>query len=105
MTDIKLGQSINGSLTATDPKLNQRYRGTDYSSYYDEYDLPGLDDFRQLKIEAKGLDRGYLELIDAATGAVVDSTNNFTGGRIEVIRTTLVVKQPRSLLRVPMLIT
>jgi hypothetical protein len=42
MANIPLGQSITGVFTADDPKIS------DYS--IDQYDLTGLDDYRQLTI-------------------------------------------------------
>lgn len=75
MTDITLGQSIAGALTATDLK------NTD-GNYYDEYNFTGLDSFRQLSIDLQRpsgtTGTTNIELINSATGAVVAA--NFLAG-------------------------
>ena len=68
MADIKLGQSIVASLNSND--LN--------GAYYSEYDLPGLDSFRQLNITVQSpagtTTSTTLALIDTATGSVLAQT-------------------------------
>jgi hypothetical protein len=49
MADIKLGQSIAGSLTSSDPKIADPTSLLNGSSY-DEYTVSGLDTFRQVSI-------------------------------------------------------
>ena len=66
MTDIKLGQSITGAFTADDPKISG------YS--IDQYDLTGLDDYRQLTIDLTCSNTStplLINLIDTKTGNVV----------------------------------
>ena len=61
MTDIALGQSIAGSLTAADPQIDGRF--------YDEYNL-NSDSFRQLliNINPSAEISPSIELINSATG-------------------------------------
>ena len=73
MADIKLGQSIVAALTSND--LN--------GAYYSEYDLPGLDSFRQLNITVQSpagtTTSTTLALIDTATGSVLAQTTQSEG--------------------------
>jgi Domain of unknown function (DUF4114) len=82
MADIKLGQSIVASLSSTD--LN--------GAYYSEYDLPGLDSFRQLNITVQspaGTNAGTtLALIDTATGSVLAQTIQAGAGTLTLNETT-----------------
>jgi hypothetical protein len=73
MTDIRLGQSIAGSIAATDPKLADltQFNGLNY----DEYNVSGLDTFRQVNFS---LDRPLsvtglagIRVVNTATGAVL----------------------------------
>jgi hypothetical protein len=51
MADITLGQSIAGSLTSSDPQTTQSPTNTTLSGlFYDDYDIKGVDGFRQLSI-------------------------------------------------------
>jgi Domain of unknown function (DUF4114) len=74
MTDIKLGQSIKGSLTAEDIQLN--------GFSYDEYNISNLDAFRYVKIT---LDRSTttgnatIQIVNADTGAVLNSMSADSG--------------------------
>jgi hypothetical protein len=74
MTEIKLGQTIAASLTSNDTK-NVDPTSPLNGTYYNEYDLSGLDSFRQLKITvqspAGNASNTILELIDAATGEII----------------------------------
>ena len=66
MANIGLGQTITGAFTAEDPKRSG------YS--FDEYDLTGLDDYRQLTIELTATNTTtplLINLIDTTTGNVV----------------------------------
>jgi Domain of unknown function (DUF4114) len=75
MADIKLGQSIAGSIATTDPKLSDP--GTVFNGLnYDEYNVSGLETFRQVNFS---LDRpfsttgfaGLIRVVNTATGAVL----------------------------------
>jgi hypothetical protein len=74
MADIKLGQSIVGALTSSDPKLN--------GSAYDEYNISGLDPFRKVKIS---LDRPsvagetIVQVIHSTTGDILNGAVSATG--------------------------
>jgi Domain of unknown function (DUF4114) len=74
MADIKLGQSIVGALTSSDPKLD--------GSAYDEYNISGLDAFRKVKIS---LDRPAMagettvQVIHSTTGDVLNGAGSSTG--------------------------
>lgn len=81
MADITLGQSIAGSLTSSDPQTTQNPTSTVLlGSFYDDYDIKGVDGFRQLNITTQG-SIASLQLINKATDAVVyqsspsDNTN------------------------------
>lgn len=74
MADIKLGQSIVGALTSSDPKLD--------GSAYDEYNISGLDAFRKVKIS---LDRPAtagettVQVIHSITGEILNGGVSSTG--------------------------
>jgi hypothetical protein len=74
MTDIKLGQSIAGSLTNTDLQIDG------YS--YDEYNISELDAFRYVTIT---LDRSStvgnvtIQVVNAVTGAVLNGMSSNSG--------------------------
>ena len=82
MADIKLGQSIVASLSSND--LN--------GAYYSEYDLPGLDSFRQLNITVQSpagtTTSTTLALIDTATGSVLAQTIQAGAGTLTLNETT-----------------
>jgi Domain of unknown function (DUF4114) len=82
MADIKLGQSIVASLSIND--LN--------GAYYSEYDLPGLDSFRQLNITVQSpagtTASTTLALIDTATGGVLAQTIQAGTGTLTLNETT-----------------
>jgi hypothetical protein len=65
MTDIALGQSIAGSTSTSNPTAVG-------GKFFDDYDIKGVDTFRQLKISST---RYQVQLINAATEAVVGSSN------------------------------
>jgi hypothetical protein len=73
MTEIKLGQSIAGSFTSTKDSVDNTNPLA--AAYFNEYDLPGLDGFRQfqitLQLPAGSTTSTKLELIDAATGDII----------------------------------
>ncbi len=74
MANIKLGQSIVGSLTSGDAKLD--------GSSYDEYNISGLDTFRQVKIS---LDRPenagntIVRVVNADTGIPLNGATSSSG--------------------------
>jgi Domain of unknown function (DUF4114) len=74
MTEIKLGQTIAASLTSNDTQSVDPTSPLN-GAYYNDYDLSGLDSFRQLKITvqrpAGANSSTMLELIDAATGEII----------------------------------
>ncbi len=75
MTDIKLGQSIAGSISVTDTPFSDSTSVLN-GLKYDEYNIAGLDTFRQVNIS---LDRpfsttgfeGLIRVVNTATGAVL----------------------------------
>lgn len=91
MTEIKLGQSITGSFTSNDLKRVDP-TSTLNGAYYEEYDLSGLDDFRQLNITlqsaAASTGGTSLELIDAATGATIAQSIQAVNGALTLPETT-----------------
>ena len=79
MTDIALGQSIAGSLTATDLNIG--------GQFYDEYNL-NIDSFRQLVINIAPSATAIeptIALIDSATDAIVFENNT---GQLTLMATT-----------------
>ncbi len=91
MTEIKLGQSIAGSFTSTDLKRVDS-TSTLNGAYYDEYDLSGLDDFRQLNITLQRATASsgstILEFIDAATGETIAQSIQAGVGTLVIPGTT-----------------
>jgi Domain of unknown function (DUF4114) len=89
MTEIKLGQTIAASLTSND---TQSVDPTSLlnGAYYNDYDLSGLDSFRQLKITvqrpAGANSSTMLELIDAATGEII--AHSMQAGTVSLAVTT-----------------
>jgi hypothetical protein len=88
MTEIKLGQSIAGSFTSTKDSVDNTNPLT--ATYFNEYNLPGLDGFRQFQITLQ-LPAGIttstkLELIDAATGDVI--AQSIQAGTVTLSETT-----------------
>ena len=81
MTDIKLGQSIVGSFTSTDPKIADPTSLLN-GDYYDEYTISGLDAFRQVNItlnSAPTNSTDLVQVINADTGAVLASSLGSSG--------------------------
>jgi hypothetical protein len=91
MTEIKLGQTIAASLISTDTK-NVDPTSLLNGAYYNEYDLSGVDSFRQLKITVQSLvsttSNTILELIDAATGDVMAQSIQAGAGTFSLSATT-----------------
>ncbi len=85
MANITLGQTITGAFTADDPK------SSGYS--LDQYDLTGLDDYRQLTIDLTCTNKStplLINLIDIKTGKVVAVNELVTGqGQISLSGTTV----------------
>jgi hypothetical protein len=74
MTDIKLGQSIAGSLTSIDPKLN--------GSPYDEYNIAELDPFQKIKISLYRpslAGETTVQVIHSITGEILNGAVSSTG--------------------------
>jgi hypothetical protein len=74
MTDIKLGQSIAGSLTGDDLQLN--------GSSYDEYNISDLEAFRYVKItldRSSAIGNATIQVVNSVTGAVLNSTSSDLG--------------------------
>jgi Domain of unknown function (DUF4114) len=74
MADIKLGQSIVGSLASSDAKLN--------GSSYDEYNISGLDTFRQVKISLNrpsNAGNTIVKVVNAETGVVLNGATSSSG--------------------------
>jgi Domain of unknown function (DUF4114) len=91
MTEIKLGQSISASFTTSNTQsveLTNSLTG----AYYNEYDLPGLDGFRQLNITVQRptgtIDSTILESIDVATGDVIAQSIQAGAGTFSLLVTT-----------------
>jgi hypothetical protein len=91
MTDIKLGQTIAGSFS------NTTVQSVDATSplngaYYNEYNLPGLDGFRQLNITLQRpvgtANSTILQLIDAVTGDIIAQSTNNGAGTFSLSETT-----------------
>jgi hypothetical protein len=91
MTDIKLGQSISASLSSTDTK-NENAASPLNGAYYDEYNLSGLDSFRQLNITVQRpqdtTTTTTLELIDIATGDIIATASHDGAGTFALAETT-----------------
>ncbi len=68
MTNITLGQAIDGSLSSTDLENPKRS-----GSLFDDYTLSGLSNWQQVKVnmESTAID-SYLQLVNASTGEVID---------------------------------
>jgi Domain of unknown function (DUF4114) len=91
MTDIRLGQSISASFSSTDTK-NQNATSLFNGAYYDEYNLSGVDSFRQLNITVQRpqgtTSSTILELIDIATGEIIATTSHDGAGAFTLSETT-----------------
>lgn len=85
MASIGLGQSVNGEFTTDDPS-NSGYR-------LDQYDITGLDDYRQLTIDLTASNKStplLINLIDTTTGNAVAVKELVTGqGKISLSNTTV----------------
>jgi hypothetical protein len=84
MPELKLGQTIAASLTSTDTK-NVNPTSPLNGAYYTEYDLSGLDSFRQIKISVQTVgtnNNATLELIDVATGDIIAQTKQSGGSTV-----------------------
>jgi hypothetical protein len=83
MADITLGQSIAGSLTSSDSRLDGRF--------FDDYDLKGIDGFRQVEIvvnRAPLSPSATIQLINTATNAVVAQSFSPVVGSFSLDRST-----------------
>ncbi len=91
MTEIKLGQTISASFTSSDTQsvdLANSLAGV----YYNEYDLPGLESFRQLNITVQrptGTNNSTtIESIDLATGDILAQSIQTGAGTLSLLVTT-----------------
>ncbi len=84
MADIALGQSITGSFTSASAKDAN-------GNYYAEYNLTGLNSFRQLTLTGgpkTGNNRITIDLINSATGAIIDENSTQLGAPTTAILDT-----------------
>ena len=74
MTNISLGQTIDGSLSSTDTKNPKRS-----GSFSDDYTLSGFSNWQQVQVnmESTAID-SYLQLINASTSEVIAFNDGFT---------------------------
>jgi hypothetical protein len=87
MTEIKLGQSISATFASSSTQ------GIDLANslagvYYNEYDLPGLESFRQLNITVQRNNSTTIELIDLATGDILAQSIQTGAGTLSLLATT-----------------
>jgi len=77
MTNIGLGQTIDGSLSSTDDVNPKRSGG-----FLDQYTLDGLSDWQQVQVslDSTTIDT-YLQLINASTGRQIIFDDNSGGNR------------------------
>lgn len=91
MAEIKLGQSISASFTSSDAQIVNQTNPL-AGSYSNEYNLPGLDSFRQLKITVQRptntASSTTLELIDVASGDIVAQSIQAGSGTLSLLVTT-----------------
>ena len=76
MTNISLGQTIDGSLSSTDTNNPKRL-----GSFSDDYILTGVSNWQQVQVNlgATAFD-AYLQLVNASTGEVIAENNNYILG-------------------------
>ena len=77
MTNIGLGQTIDGSLSTTDTK-NPKKLG----SFFDDYTLTGASNWQQVQVnmDSTAID-SYLQLVNASTGEVIAFNDDLINGR------------------------
>ncbi|MFM9264753.1 hypothetical protein [Tychonema sp. BBK16] len=77
MTNISLGQTIDGSLSSTDTNNPKRL-----GSFSDDYTLTGLPNWQQVQVnlDSTAID-SYLQLINASTGEVIAFNDDLINGR------------------------
>ena len=72
MTNISLGQTIDGSLSSTDTKNPKRL-----GSFSDDYTLTGVSNWQQVQVNMDSTAiESYLQLINASTGEVIAFNND-----------------------------
>ncbi len=84
MADIRLGQTIAGSLTSDDSKYTDGYS-------FDQYDFTGLDDYRQLNVTVtRDLGKSFEVILrNAITGEIIDfKSSEFGTGKLSLNATT-----------------
>ncbi len=76
MTNISLGQTINGSLISTDTN-NPKKLG----SFSDDYTLTGVSNWQQVQVnlDSTAID-SYLQLVNASTGEVIAFNDDLIEG-------------------------
>jgi hypothetical protein len=77
MTNIDLGQTIDGSLSTTDLNNTKRSGG-----FEDDYTLGGLSNWQQVQVnlDSTAID-SYLQLVNASTGRVITENDDSGGSR------------------------
>src|SRR4028118_1154121 len=77
MTNIDLGQTIDGSLSSTDTK-NPKKLG----SFSDDYTLTGVSNWQQVQVnmDSTAAIDSYLQLINASTGEVIAFNDDLISG-------------------------
>jgi hypothetical protein len=77
MTNIDLGQTIDGSLSSTDTK-NPKKLG----SFSDDYTLTGVSNWQQVQVnmDSTAAIDSYLQLINASTGEVIAFNDDLING-------------------------
>ena len=74
MTNIGLGQTIDGSLSSTDTNNPEKL-----GSFSDDYTLTGVSNWQQVQVnmDSTAID-SYLQLVNASTGEVIAFNDGFT---------------------------
>jgi pimeloyl-ACP methyl ester carboxylesterase len=86
MTNIDLGQTIDGSLSSTDTNNPKRL-----GRFSDDYTLTGISNWQQVQVnlDSTAID-SYLQLVNASTGAVITDNNNFLDSKNSKLNFTVV---------------
>ena len=74
MTNISLGQTIDGSLSSSDLENPKRL-----GSFSDDYTLTGLSNWQRVQVNMDSTStflESYLQLINASTGEVIAFNND-----------------------------
>ena len=87
MTNISLGQTIDGSLSSTDTKNPKRL-----GSFFDDYTLTGVSNWQQVQVnmDSTAID-SYLQLVNASTGEVIAFSDDLIkGGKNSQLKFTVI---------------